>query len=652
MWLVKLSLVALALALAPMSATSLTHGGAQSEELQALIEKRGIESIKDATKDIKSRDAEKRIEAVKTLTGVKRPEAVAILITALGDADARVRRQSAYTLDSLGDAAEPARAALMNALGDPQADVVADAAETLHRAFRVSDKELAPARLRVLDTKHVGAPFDVARTRFYAARGLIGLAQADRLIEPLMAYLDEQARGTTREAMMRDLQGHSAREANVEIARAALGHIVEETRDRALIPPLLKAARAARRETAAYLKALALFDPLPDGWTTLLVERLSTSDVDALPDILSLLGDTAVSAESVAAWAPAAARFEKDPEPRVRAALISALRRVRGLASDQIDIPLRALATEKDSRARGSLLGVIEAIGDRTQATSGAGKRLVAERAVPVLVRVINEDPDRGVREDAARTLVSLQLDPAEMMKVLTPFTAATYPEGVRRSVNRALDGLKKSVPPAPLVVEGNKAAPAPAPDRVAEARALEFLRSRNAQFEPDSINTALVGQIDLELLRAYLDAGLSPNGPAKQGAMPPLYMAIAFGLCEVGVRPSPAPLKEAMKLLLARGADVNLPDSMGTTSLMKAAEGCDRETISILLKAGAKVDTKNATGMTAFEFGLFRGNEGVEELIAAGYRLPADKIAGLREGYASNPKALELIRRATPAAK
>ena len=105
--------------------------------------------------------------------------------------------------------------------------------------------------------------------------------------------------------------------------------------------------------------------------------------------------------------------------------------------------------------------------------------------------------------------------------------------------------------------------------------------------------------------------------------------------------------------MLLAKGADANLADAHGNTPLMTAAMGgCDRETLGLLLKAGAKMEAKNTGGLTAFEMGLFSGSDGLEELIAAGYRLPADKAALYRQGYAGNPKSMALIDKAAGTAK
>jgi hypothetical protein len=111
--------------------------------------------------------------------------------------------------------------------------------------------------------------------------------------------------------------------------------------------------------------------------------------------------------------------------------------------------------------------------------------------------------------------------------------------------------------------------------------------------------------------------------------------------------------VKEILKLLIGRGADANLSDTRRNTPLMAAAMGgCDRETIALLVKAGAKVEARNGAGLTAFEMGLFSGHDGLEELIAAGYRLPAEKAALYRQSYGGNPKSLGLIDKATAPGK
>jgi hypothetical protein len=60
-------------------------------------------------------------------------------------------------------------------------------------------------------------------------------------------------------------------------------------------------------------------------------------------------------------------------------------------------------------------------------------------------------------------------------------------------------------------------------------------------------------------------------------------------------------------------------------------------------------MNAKNAAGLTAFEMGLWMGHDGLEELIAAGYRLPRDKVKVYTVGYKDRPAALAMIRKAAP---
>jgi hypothetical protein len=67
-----------------------------------------------------------------------------------------------------------------------------------------------------------------------------------------------------------------------------------------------------------------------------------------------------------------------------------------------------------------------------------------------------------------------------------------------------------------------------------------------------------------------------------------------------------------------------------------------------MLIKAGAKVDVTNKSGLTPFEMGLFYGHDGLEELIAAGYRLPPDKVKQYEQGYAGKPAVQAMIKKAS----
>ncbi len=670
-----------ALVLLALLVSTPAHALVRAEPQDGRLDKMGREVTERAAKDIKSKDAEKRLKAVESLSGWNRPEGAVLLIQGLGDVDERVRAASASSLGSWGKDAEPARSALLKALDDPRSAVVTQAAEALERALKVPEKDLAPARLRILESG------DRTET-FLAARSLIGHAAPIRLVEPILDYIDAQFPGMS----SADYKTRDASRNNIEIGETALKRLVKNTKDRSLITAITNAARGFKQRNDIPLDALSLYEPRPDGWAKLLVEQLAARDPRVLSRVLFLMGRTAQSAADVAIWAPEAVRVEKHPESSVRGALVYALGEARGLASEHIDVAVRALQGETEKSLRETAVTAIGDIGDRNQATPAAGKRLVAERATAALRAAIDKDAEKDIREKAARSLTRLQLEPKTAIDLLVPLTAPTYPEGVRTAalfglesrgsaVRGAIDALRpllkdqseyvrsQAATAISLIERGAPAASAAAPakataapaaakaltaprDPEVEARALELLRSKKVTFEVNSFFGAL-SERDTEQVQAFLDAGMDPNGRASDDGDSPMSFLLRAGACSPLQRPTAAPVKEIVKLLLARGADVNLADTHGNTILMAAAMGgCDRETIGALIKAGAKVGAKNSAGLTAFEMGLFSGHDGLEELIAAGYRLPADKAAVFKQAYAAQPKSLDMITKATAPAK
>jgi ankyrin repeat protein len=119
-------------------------------------------------------------------------------------------------------------------------------------------------------------------------------------------------------------------------------------------------------------------------------------------------------------------------------------------------------------------------------------------------------------------------------------------------------------------------------------------------------------------------------------------------GGCSLQVRPTPAATKKITRVLLDRGADPNAVDDRGNSVLKLAALACDGEVIRMLIDAGVDVNATDQNGMAAFELTLWSGTDAADALLEAGYRLPADKAATYREAYKDNPKAQELIDRAT----
>ncbi len=171
-------------------------------------------------------------------------------------------------------------------------------------------------------------------------------------------------------------------------------------------------------------------------------------------------------------------------------------------------------------------------------------------------------------------------------------------------------------------------------------------LRARKVTFEESSFFTAL-RTIDLELVGAFLDAGMSPSASLNDMGPPMRVMLFASDGCSPGVRPTPAATKAVVKLLLERGADIHAADKNGNSAITEAAmKGCDRELIRMLLKAGAKVNAPHSSGLTPFEMGLWSGHDGLEEFIAAGYRLPPEKARAYLEAYKDQPAAVTMVKK------
>jgi HEAT repeat protein len=529
-------------------------------------------------------DAKERAKAAEWLGGRGDAASIAALGAALSDREAAVRQAAASALWKSEKAALPARAALEAALDDADPNVVARVAGAL-QAVGVQAEALVPARKRVF-----AAPGATLDSRFLVARNLIGHEPAPALVEPMHAYLTRSA------AAPRDSGRH-----NTELARKALERIAK-AQDRAAIPPLAAAAREDRPGRAVVLETLALYNPRPEGYLALLLDALDAKQAPVRSVAVRQLGALTAEAD-VAAWVPRAAGLLADPDAAVRSTALGTLGRGKGLAAGEIERVVAALS-DRDPQVRRSAADAIGSIGERHQAIPAATMARVEAAARPALTAAMEKDPDADVRKDAKWALGKL-------------------------------GGGEQVAAAAPT---------APA----AESGGMALLRARKITFEEGSYFRALA-EADVDVVRAFLDAGMSPKAPVAGMGGPIRAMLFGGNACNPQTRPTKAASKAVVKMLLERGADAEGADAHGNTALMEAAsKGCDRELIGMLLRAGAKVGSKNAAGLTPFEMGLYLGHDGLEELIAAGYRLPPEKVKAYAEGYKASPAALAMIRKAS----
>ena len=122
------------------------------------------------------------------------------------------------------------------------------------------------------------------------------------------------------------------------------------------------------------------------------------------------------------------------------------------------------------------------------------------------------------------------------------------------------------------------------------------MIRARKVEFAEDQFYKA-IGDTDLELSRAFLDAGMSAKNPFPFGNKEtPLTAAVSGTACSPAKRPTAGPTLDLVQLLIARGADASIADEHGNTPLMQAAMGgCDAVVMGALLKAGGRVNANES---------------------------------------------------------
>jgi len=119
----------------------------------------------------------------------------------------------------------------------------------------------------------------------------------------------------------------------------------------------------------------------------------------------------------------------------------------------------------------------------------------------------------------------------------------------------------------------------------------------------------AAIRENNLALLKSVLDSSPNPNVTDDRGITPLMYAA------EIGSL-------DAMRLLIDRGADVNLQNNFGSTALMWSVS--DAAKVRLLLEHGAQVNTVARSGRTALIIAAFANPsaEVVKLLLAKGAKV------------------------------
>ena len=405
------------------------------------------------------------------------------------------------------------------------------------------------------------------------------------------------------------------------------------------------------------------------------------SDKRLQSETVRLLGERTASPDEVSRWVPEVTRVLK--ESGARRVALRALAKAGGLAEQSFPQVLELLAKDKNSDTREQAAKTLGAIGDHKQAIPMNRKVELANQAKPVLIRAIETDKDSDVRKAAIGCLMRLQLEPPEVVPVLEK---AAVEDSDERVILAALMGLRD------FEADARSAAPSierlldhPSPgvqrtakgtlasvrldrslererrvetrevvvkDPKAEKRGLETLRCLGVKFEERPFEVA-IKERQINVIEAFLDAGMSPNHPFSRLSFTPLHTLFDHA-CKTGVRPTPEKVKTAAQLLLGRGADPNqLSAGAQNSPLVIALWNCDPAVVQMLLEAGADPSVKNGFDQTAVvsavQYAAAMGGDGYEVLIEKGHVLSPEEAKKLREIYKDDPRALELVSRMSP---
>lgn len=473
-------------------------------------------------KDLKSRNPDTRAEAAQSLGEMEMAEAVPHLVAALSDKDARVREAAAGALWNSSDVAKEAIPALRKALDDPEPSVVIRAAG----ALMSMDEDATTMETQLRGVLQRGDPVD----RFLAARALIGIESAETLAAPIVDYLVRNAPDP------KNSGDWSARRDNFEAGEKALKRLAE-TNERKAIAPLMARVRENPHLTEPILESLGLFKPRPDQWIETLLSFLNSPVADVRETAVGLLGKQTKAAD-VKLWAGPVSRLVTDREKDVRNDAIRSLMAAKGLAIDAIGPVIAAVKSETDADVREDAAEAVGEIADASFAIDTKVKEAAGREAFPVLAAAVEKDANIDVRKKALRSIDKLQVDSATAVDFLARIAVEQKDRNLRLDALQLLNNRGKEAAAAqtkiePLMKDGDElirrvtegALQAMKSDRYRSRnvttktavdpevrdKALEYLRENQFEFTEEAYQSAL-NEVETEAVKAFLDAGMSPN--------------------------------------------------------------------------------------------------------------------------------------------
>jgi hypothetical protein len=329
--------------------------------------------------------------------------------------------------------------------------------------------------------------------------------------------------------------------------------------------------------------------------------------------------------------------------PRAAAASHPAVERARrAVASGRVDPArdvgplLAALRAARTVEERRELVGAIGDLGETDGDSPNAVKSYLAEEAPPVLLDVIRNGHDAFLQGDAVTALRGMSVPRAVLVEAAD--IAEADPDAFVRSRGEILRNLIRSMPE-----EDERAAARPVATE-ASRKAIAYLDQLGVGVSTQALRDA-ARDGNAEIVKALLDAGVAPDTGARRLEDTPLYLATRIGCSSQ--QGEADWVVETVRHLVAAGANVNMLDDNKNTALMFAADECGKKTVAVLLEAGAKIDARNGSGLTALGFALLYDKlDAADLLVAKGARLTKAERAML-EPSLNDARARAILKKA-----
>jgi hypothetical protein len=314
----------------------------------------------------------------------------------------------------------------------------------------------------------------------------------------------------------------------------------------------------------------------------------------------------------------------------------------RAIASGSVDVArdiaplLDALQRARSVDEKRELVGAVEDLGETDASSPNSVKEYLRTNAPPLLLEVARTGADPFLQGDAITALRGMGVSRATLEQ------AAAIAEADPNSfVQSRGEILRNYIQTMPAEDEAN-ATQAADPEK--KRAGVAYLDERGIAVSTESLRDA-ARRADPDATKALLDAGIVPDTGAADATQTPLYFATAQACHLQGAETDW--LVETVRLLLDAGADPSRTDDNRNTPLFHAAQYCGPRIVALLVEAGAKVDTRNGSGVSPLAMALILGNfDAAEALIGKGARLRKED-ATMVSGVA-DPRGKELIRKAT----